>query len=250
MKRLRDNAFLAIGLALVGGCAKYPKDSGFADVQQQVQQRSNLKVQWNRGTEADAQVASAVHVLLQKELTVDSAVQIALLNNQTLQATYEELGVAQAQLVEAGLLKNPTLSATVGIPKYAALPYQIDVTQDFLDLLFMPVRKRIAGAQFEATKLHVTSEVIEMVSKVKASFSRAQGAQQMVELRKNVLAVVDASWETAQKIHRAGNIDDLTLANQQAQHEQAHIELTREQREALDAREELNSLMGLRLRRY
>jgi cobalt-zinc-cadmium efflux system outer membrane protein len=172
-------------------------------------------------------------------------VQIALLNNQNLQAVYEGLGVAQADLVAAGLLKNPTLSAGFGIPKYTALPYQVDVTQDFLDLLFMPVRKRIAGAQFEAAKLRATDAVITTASRVKAAFYRAQGAAQMVEVRRNVAAVTDASWATAQKLHDAGNITDLVFANERAEQEKAHIELAKEDREALDAREELNGLMGL-----
>ena len=38
------------------------------------------------------------------------------------QATYEELGIAQAELVEAGLLHNPTLGAEVRFPKHVRLP--------------------------------------------------------------------------------------------------------------------------------
>jgi cobalt-zinc-cadmium efflux system outer membrane protein len=234
-----------LAAVLLAGCAKYPKNAGFNDVQQQVMQRSGLQVQWNRGTDADRQAAEAIHAFLQKELTADTAVQVALLNNQNLQAVYEGLGIAQAEVVEAGLLKNPTLSARLGIPRYVALPYQIDVTQDFLDLLFMPMRKRIAGAQFEAAKLRATDTVITTASQVKAGFYRAQGAAQMVEVRRNVAAVTDASWATAQKLHDAGNITDLVFANERAEQQKAHIELAKEDREALDAREELNGLMGL-----
>ena len=50
--------------------------------------------------------------LLQKELSVDTAVQIALLNNRDLQGSYASLGIAQADLVEAGLLENPVFSYT------------------------------------------------------------------------------------------------------------------------------------------
>ena len=44
-------------------------------------------------------------------LTGDSAVQIALLNNRALRATLEEIGISRADLIQAGLLRNPEFSA-------------------------------------------------------------------------------------------------------------------------------------------
>jgi len=43
-------------------------------------------------------------------------VQIALLNNKDLQATYEDLSIAQADLVQAGLLQNPVFGASLALP--------------------------------------------------------------------------------------------------------------------------------------
>jgi hypothetical protein len=48
--------------------------------------------------------------LLAKPLTVSSAVQIALINNRGLQAAFNELGISEAQMVEASLPPPPTLS--------------------------------------------------------------------------------------------------------------------------------------------
>ena len=41
---------------------------------------------------------------------------MALLNNRELQALYAELGVAQADLVQAGLLSNPVFDGAVRLP--------------------------------------------------------------------------------------------------------------------------------------
>ena len=71
---------------------------------------------WNLGTELDAQVDQEVRALLHDTLTVDGAIQVALLNNRNLQALYAELGVAQADLVQAGLLKNPVFDGAVRLP--------------------------------------------------------------------------------------------------------------------------------------
>jgi cobalt-zinc-cadmium efflux system outer membrane protein len=189
--------------------------------------------------------AGSVRSLLRQELTADAAVQVALLNNRNLQATYEELGVAQAELVEAGLLKNPTFTAEVRFPKYHALPFEFDVTQSFLDLLVLPLRKRAAGAAFEAAKQRVTSEVLNTVADVKASFYRAQGAAQLVDLRRTITSATEASYDIAKRLHDAGNTTDLALANERALHERARVDLAKAEREALDAREELSALMGL-----
>jgi cobalt-zinc-cadmium efflux system outer membrane protein len=233
------------GLVLTAGCANVPRDVGFGSVQNSVMDRTGHRVYWNKGTEADKEVAEVLDSLLQRELTPDSAVQIALLNNQNLQATYEDLGVAQAGLVEAGLLKNPTLSAEVRFPERPKLPFEIDVIGDFLDLFFLPLRKRAAGAEFEAAKLRVTDAVLSMAAQTKGAFYRTQAAQQLIEMRRNIASATEASFEAAKKLHDAGNITDLALANEQALHEQAKIDLARAEAEALDVREELNSLMGV-----
>jgi outer membrane protein, heavy metal efflux system len=108
-------AMAALGVFL-SGCASVPPKGGFDEVQQGAAQRLGQKVQWNQGTEDDQAAAQAVQLLLQRPLTADDAVQIALLNNRRLQAVYEELGIAQANLVQAGLLKNPRFSGSYEPP--------------------------------------------------------------------------------------------------------------------------------------
>ena len=53
---------------------------------------------------------ASVKKLLAAPLTADAAVQIALINNRGLQATYAELGIAEADVVQAGRLRNPGFS--------------------------------------------------------------------------------------------------------------------------------------------
>ena len=48
-------------------------------------------------------------------LTEEEAVSLALWNNAALQATLADLGLAQAELLEAGLLVNPSFQMLVGL---------------------------------------------------------------------------------------------------------------------------------------
>src|SRR5688572_3888633 len=96
-------ALVPIAVALLGGCASVPREAGFGDVQKTLAERSALRVHWNQGTEADRAVAERIGSLLAAPLTADAAVEVAVLNNRRLQAVYEELSVAQGDLIQAGL---------------------------------------------------------------------------------------------------------------------------------------------------
>ena len=100
----------ALGL---GGCATLRPHPGFTDVEKLVAERTAAKVEWRDGGPADAEVAERIKATLAKELTSDAAVQVALFNNRKLQVVYQSLGIAEADLVQAGLLPNPVLNADV-----------------------------------------------------------------------------------------------------------------------------------------
>ena len=223
------------------GCVHVDPSSAFADLANTVHLRTGKRVQWNRGTAEDEKAQAAVGSLLTRPLIADSAVQIALLNNHNLQATYEELGIAQADLVEAGLLKNPVFAFQRRFPGQAA---EIDVLKEFLDIVLLPMRKRIAAAQFEAAKFRVGNEILTLAADVRAAFYQNQGDQQLVEMRQTVADASERSAETALKLHAAGNLRDLDLASEQATHAQSKIELAKAQASAVESREKLNKLMG------
>src|SRR5436309_2179186 len=235
------NFGLLLGAGVLAGCAHVDPNPAFRELANTVHLRTGKGVQWNRGSAQDAQAQAAVASLLSRPLTANSAVQVALLNNHNLQATYEDLGIAQADLVEAGLLKNPVFYFERRLPGQAA---EIDLVQEFVDILLLPLRKRIAAAQFEAAKLRVGHEILKTAAEVRAAFYEHQGDEQLVDLRKTVAEATERSAETALRMQQAGNLKNLDLANKQATHAQAKIELAKAQSEAVRTREKLNKLMG------
>src|SRR3954466_11524759 len=101
-------------LLALPGCASMHQERGHDDVSQIVQRRSGYRTGWERGTPEARQIAERVSKLLAGGLTRERAVSIALINSPRLQQTYERLDVSQADLVQAGLLSNPTLGGSVG----------------------------------------------------------------------------------------------------------------------------------------
>jgi len=235
-----------VPVAVCSSCATVPKESGFGDVQTDVRERTGLEIQWNQLTPADEDAHAKLQELLSGELTADRAVQVALLENRDLQATYEELGIAQADLVAAGLLKNPVFHAEVRFQDGGG-PVDLDlsVAQEFLGIFFLPLKRRIAGARFEEAKLRVTGEVLDLAGEVRAAFYVHEGAQQLLDLRSTAFAATEASLELAQRLHDAGNVRDLDLANERALHEQSRLDRSAAQLAVVEARERLNTLLGL-----
>lgn len=244
---------VATALALfVTGCT-VPKEAGFPDVQKQVEPRTGHKIFWNRGGEADEEVRRAVRKMTAHPLSAAEAVQIALLNNKHLQGVYEELMIAQADVVQAGLLKNPVFSAGVQFPLTDVQPdsggttrvVDLDVEQDFLSLLLIPARKRIAKAAFEAAKMRVGSEVIHLAYDVREAYFMLQGALHIVSMRQKALEAAEASRDFAQTLFDAGNLNEATIVEERAAVPQFELDLARSHADAYEAREKLTRLMGL-----
>lgn len=231
---------------VLAGCTTIPREAGFSDVERTIAERGIARVHWNQGTESDEAVALAVRDLLSRELTADQAVQIALLNNRNLQATYEDLSVAQADLVQAGLLKNPVFDAEIRFHEAGGgTGFEGAIVQNFIDLLQIPMRKRIAESQFEAAKLRVAGAVLDLAAETRTAFYMLQADQQLLEMRRTVLEATDASFDVAQRLRDAGNITELDLAMERRQYEQAKVDFASVEASALADRERLNAILGL-----
>ena len=142
-EKMRYAALFFAALFLLAGCTGVSKEAAFSEVQQQVDESIGFTVHWNGDTDSAGEVTQTIEELLSESLVADAAVQIALLNNRRLQATYEEIGIAYAAVVEAGSLSNPAFhgGATFGLPQdpMTAHPahdsYVFEIEMDFLSVL-------------------------------------------------------------------------------------------------------------------
>ncbi len=244
MRRLLFSALVALA-GLPVGCSSMRGASGVQEVQETVRQRSGFQVNWDQQPTPEASVMERVRTILEGELTAEHAVEVALLVNRRLQSTFEELEIARADMVQAGLPANPILSGELRFPGRPARPFELSVTQAFLDLLQIRMRRRLAEATFQPAKLRAADDMLSFVAEVRGAFYGAQAAEQVVAMRGEVLEAARVAAELAVRQHEAGNISDLDLENQQALYEQAKVDLAQAESEAFNERERLNSLMGL-----
>jgi cobalt-zinc-cadmium efflux system outer membrane protein len=230
---------------LVLGCAGVVKERGHDDVAKIVHDRTGYNTRWEKGPPSNEQISQWVDGLLKGGITRDRAVEVALVNNPNLQATYEELGVSQADMVQAGLLSNPTLGGSIGFPLNGHLEYEASLTQDFLDVFMLPLRKRVAREQFIADTLRVAHETMRVATGVQRALATYQAQTRMVELETEIVQAAQAAAELATDQREAGNIDELALTQERSAYEQSALDLEQDQLALVEAREELNRMLGL-----
>jgi cobalt-zinc-cadmium efflux system outer membrane protein len=195
----------------------------------------------------DAQIEQGVQTLLRRELTAERAVQVALLNNRELQERFEEIGIAQADVIQAGLISNPNFAGSFRFPDRSPSGTNIEysIAQNLLDLLVLPLRKRIAAAQLAQTETHVADEVLKLAAEVKIAFYNMQARQQLLDRLRVISETNETAAEFTKRLHDAGNTSDLELANQQGSYEQSRLEVAQTELQVRRDRERLNRLLGL-----
>lgn len=229
-------------------CAGVDKARGHDQLAQELQTRLGAETGWEEGPPTDERVSQRLDELLRQGLTPDRGVAIALLNNPALQATYEELGIAQADMVQAGLLDNPTFSAAFGFPiagSSGVVEQELALVQNLLTLLILPLRKSIAADQFAADVSRISGEAFEVAVEARKAVIEAQAASRVMELRKSVVDAAAASRDLAERLFAAGNILELELVQERALHEQAKLDHAEAQEHWVEAREHVNRSLGL-----
>ena len=243
------NRLLAFPLAafLLGGCVSPGSKEAFQPVQRDVTTLSGHQVVWNQETADDQKAEAEVRHLLLVPLSANDAAQVALLNNPELQATFEEIGVSQADLVQAGLLKNPVFAASWRFPDVGPgfTDAEYSLAQDFLSLVLVPLRTRVAKTNLEVTQNRVTHDVIHLIEEVKTQFYTYQSELQLEQRLHLIIQANKAATDLSKAQHDSGNITDSAYLSQQAQMTTASVALAEAQKQKIATREELNRLMGL-----
>ena len=233
-----------LAAAALSACATVQPDARLAHVRDLAGERLNQNVKWTRSAQQEQLVKSAVQRLLQQELTADSAVQIALLNNRELQATYASLGIAQADLVEAGLLDNPVFSLVWYHGEAGSNP-ELSIMQDFIGLLSLSARKKIGEAGAERVTFEVAGRIVEVAAEVQAQYYTVVGDAQALELAQQVVSATEAAAELAERQRAAGNLSRRDQALQQAFYAQTLLDVAQAQVHLTADREKLNRILGL-----
>ncbi|OYT98316.1 MAG: RND transporter [Burkholderiales bacterium PBB1] len=241
-------AAATLALIALAGCATPSTESGFGVLEQAAQAHLGKTLAWPRSDSERAAVDARVAELLAQPLSVDAAVQIALLNNRGLQASFDQLGIADADRVQAGLLPNPGVRfGRLRQGHGAAETTEIDrsITFDLGRLLTLPLARQIEDQRFEATRGAALMSVLSLAAQTRAAYYSAVAADETRRYMLQVQVAAEAGAELARRQLQAGNWNELQQAREQGFHADAALNLARAEQGRVAAREQLARLLGL-----
>ncbi len=235
---------LLASAAVLGGCASFSSDGGFGAVEQTAKERIGKELRWAR-TDADRDsIDKRVAELLAEPLTVDDAVQVALLNNRGLQADFQELGITEAEVVQAGRLPNPGFSfgrMSRGDEREIERGLHFNLAR----LVAMPLIGKMEARRFEQTKARVAMSVLSLAADTRKTYFTALAAEESVRYMRQVKQAADASAELARRMEQVGNFNKLQRAREQGFYANAALRLAQAEQAQRATRERLVRLLGV-----
>jgi cobalt-zinc-cadmium efflux system outer membrane protein len=188
-------------VALSVGCASTNGAPTPADLDEAIRARSLTS-----GIRLDRQEPLPPDVDLADGLTQEEAVAVALWNSPSFQATLLDLGIARADLAQAGLLRNPIFSLLFPLG-----PKQLEFTLQYPFEVLWQRPKRVEAASLNAKAIgeRLVWDALSLVAQVKTAHAdalttdrRLTLATQNAELTRQLANITDARL-------RAGDISDL-----------------------------------------
>lgn len=180
-------------------------------------------------------------VSLDEGVTEDEAIAIALWNNPALQAELTALGLARADLIEAGQLRNPSLTLI--------FPFGVRILEAVANWPFETLwqrPKRVAAAKLELERVEETlvTRSLDLVRDVRLAYadyaiarSQARLTAEAVNERTQIATIFNARF-------RAGDISELEMGATRLDVRLAEEQALRFTHDAELASERLRALLG------
>lgn len=229
----------------LSGCSTFSKEGGFDDVSMLVKHRSGQQPVWLRSDAERALHQQSVNSFLVDPLSADDAVQVAFINNPMLQKALAKLGIAEADLVQAGRIRNPRIFYAKLTPVEDEYNIERAILFNVMSILTIPMRTSIEKSQFAQSKLQVAIEILETAAKTRKAYYSTIAAHQKVQYLESIKEASQASAQLASRMVEVGNWNRLQQAREHAFYANAVSQLADAKLAEIQSREQLTRLMGL-----
>ncbi|MDH5586817.1 MAG: TolC family protein [Nitrospirota bacterium] len=239
--------YVLSAMLIVEGCATVDVAQDRTKIERESLARTGNSLDWPQTPDERVEIDRIVNECLKEGLTRKEAMQIALLNNKQLQSTLESLGIARADVVQAGLYTNPELGALFRFPTRGAsgTNTEIDLLFRISDLWNVPLRRKVA----EVDALRVTQLVIQEVLATAAKARDAYDDVLLQEAMHNfVTGNVNLFQTTVEELkvrYHAGLVNDLDIYLAENVLFEGQVELARIASNRTTAWARLEEVLGL-----
>jgi len=242
--RLRSVVWVPIASAALGGCATVNPQLDYERVRHHITEATGQERVY--APEDDESIDEIVADLFQDGITAAEAVEIGLLNSPALQAAFLDVGMARADVVQAGLFSNPFVGVSVRFPDGGGLAgLEAGVAQNIAELWQIPVRKQAAERTLDRAILELARMAADRAADVKAAYYETVGADELHRIAQENLVLTQDLLELALARQEAGATSELDVNLSRSLALNADLEVERARLAASDTRRALAILLGL-----
>ncbi len=232
-------------ILVLSGCATVDTSGEWSKVKDYTFKKTGIEAVWEKHKSERDFINKEIERLLSDGLTRDDAVWISILNNPRLQSVFEEIGIAKAELVQAGLLKNPIVSAFFKLPLSGGpTGFEIEGVFSLLDLWQIKPRKKIASARLEAVILKVYEEILNTSIEAKRLYYEYVLSSYMKDEIEKIKNETDNLKEQVKYFGDFGFSNELDIKRANIAALEQEIEYTSIETSLQLARMNLNRIMG------
>jgi len=194
--------------------------------------------------EKGAVLQSRVNQLRKKSLSADSAVQVALFKNRGLQAAFNDLGIAEAQMVAASLPPNPRISIARTIARFE-LEIERQIVGSIFALATLPARSAIAQDRFRNAQSRTAETVLKLAADTRRQYYRTVAANHIVSELEGAREAAATTAELIKRLGESGAVNKLDQARDFVFYAELGAQLAQARVQQRVERERLTRLMGL-----
>lgn len=157
-------------------------DRSMMQISQTTRNMTSAAINWDQEADYDEE-NNILDIDPAQGLSREQAVGIALMNNSTLQADFEKLGIAKADLVQAGLFTNPQLNLLVQKSSDIDDKTQLFVTASFSfsDLWLVPLKQNIARDEVDIVTQRILMTILSTIAQTKNAYNECIFNQERID---------------------------------------------------------------------
>jgi outer membrane protein TolC len=244
VRRATASVAVLVATLVTSACAEFSPDGGMLLVEAQAGAELSKDVIKVRNEEDAAATQARVDALLSRPLSAEGAVQIALLNNRGLQAAYNELGISEAQMLEASLPPSPSFALSKLLTS-GQFEIERQIVQNVLALLTLPRRREIAEEKFRQAQVRAVEATLRTAAVARRAYYRAVAANQIVGFLSKARTSAESISELSKKLGETGAMPKLDQAREHAFYAEVSAQLAIGRLRQRSERAKLNRALGL-----
>ncbi|MCV2891313.1 TolC family protein [Ruegeria aquimaris] len=223
--------------------------AGLDAVTNRTQQAQAGTPAWHlNASEINAAESKALSMIQGKTVSSDTAVQVALLNNRGLQASYSDLGLSAADVWETAIGPVPSIGVSItGLAGDVTRTLEAALITALVEAATVKPRTKVAELRFEQAQLAAAGDTIALAVETRRAWIEAVAAFETTALIARTQNAADAASELATELGRTGALGVADQAREHAFNAELAAELADARLEAELAKGRLARLMGVSL---